>query len=85
MLWDAPQLDFSLRHPPTSWTANEFSLEHTRIHQAIRELSKNYGLFFFFRGSCFYCHGFAPVLKQFAMRYGINDNYNLIGLRWDIA
>jgi conjugal transfer pilus assembly protein TraF len=37
----------------------------------LRALAQTHGLYFFFRGDCPYCHVAAPLLKQFADRYGI--------------
>ena len=37
---------------------------------AIREVSKDHAIFFFFRGDCPYCHAYAPILEQFASRFG---------------
>lgn len=38
--------------------------------QLMLELSKSYGLYFFFRSNCAYCHVQAPMLKQFESKYG---------------
>lgn len=38
--------------------------------QTIKEMSSSYGLYFFFRGNCAYCHVLAPMLQQFAQKYG---------------
>ena len=38
--------------------------------QLMRELSQSYGLYFFFRQNCAYCHVQAPFLKQFEAKYG---------------
>jgi conjugal transfer pilus assembly protein TraF len=32
--------------------------------------SQEYGLFFFFRQNCTYCHNFAPIVKRFSQKYG---------------
>jgi conjugal transfer pilus assembly protein TraF len=38
--------------------------------QLIREMSQSWGLYFFFRSNCAYCHLQAPLLLQFAAKYG---------------
>jgi conjugal transfer pilus assembly protein TraF len=38
--------------------------------QTLREMSQSYGLYFFFRSNCAYCHVEAPMLKQFSRKYG---------------
>jgi conjugal transfer pilus assembly protein TraF len=38
--------------------------------QLLREMAQSYGLYFFFRRNCAYCHVQAPMLKQFQQKYG---------------
>lgn len=38
--------------------------------QLMREMAGSYGLYFFFRANCAYCHVQAPMLKQFEAKYG---------------
>jgi conjugal transfer pilus assembly protein TraF len=38
--------------------------------QTIRDMAQSYGLYFFFRSNCAYCHVQAPLLKQFEAKYG---------------
>lgn len=38
--------------------------------QLMREMAGSYGLYFFFRANCAYCHVQAPMLKQFETKYG---------------
>ena len=40
------------------------------LHQKIRRLAKETGLFFVFRKDCQFCHAFAPVVKEFSREYG---------------
>ena len=40
------------------------------LHQKLRRLAKETGLFFIFREDCKFCHAFAPVVKEFAQEYG---------------
>lgn len=66
-----PDLDHSLQFP-TSQIARHVYLDEQRKdrEQKIKSLSQNYGLFFFYRGNCPYCHVFAPIVKRFAEAYG---------------
>jgi conjugal transfer pilus assembly protein TraF len=72
-LWTYPQLDYSLAHP-TNQTAKHAYLdkERAKMESAIHMLSKTDGLFFFFKGSCPYCHQMAPLVKSFAEHYGFS-------------
>lgn len=69
-LWSTPGLDHRLVSPVGAGAylqADELGArQEARLHAA----SKRYGLLFFFRGSCGYCHRLAPVLKAFVQRYG---------------
>jgi conjugal transfer pilus assembly protein TraF len=40
--------------------------------RTLRALASTHGLYFFFRSDCPYCHNYAPLLKQFEMKYGIS-------------
>lgn len=39
-------------------------------NQLMQEMAQTYGLYFFFRSNCAYCHLQAPMLKQFEAKYG---------------
>ncbi len=43
--------------------------QHQRRAQKIRQLSQEYGLFFFFKKQCPYCEEFAPIVKSFSEKY----------------
>jgi conjugal transfer pilus assembly protein TraF len=44
-----------------------------------KRLASEYGLFFFFRKNCSYCHHFAPIVKRFADKY----NWSVLGISLD--
>ena len=70
VVYKNPELDRTLKHP-VSYNALHISKEETskEKRQKIRELSKEYGLMYFFRGDCKYCQGFSSVVKRFASKY----------------
>lgn len=71
-VWQDPNLDYSLQRPTTSLAIHQFQDQRKEAKAAaVAQVASTHGLFFFFRGSCPYCHKFAPVLKQFAETYGI--------------
>ena len=51
--------------------ANKIYLEEQRKKKAakIKQLSQEYGLFFFFKKQCPYCEAFAPIVKMFSDKY----------------
>ena len=63
-----PDLDHTLVTPVNQKARHvALDLEKERIHQTIKDLSKTYGLFFFFSGGCQFCHAFAHVAYTFEM------------------
>lgn len=54
---------------PTAQRAYD-SIQMQDRDQLLREMAQSYGLYFFFRRSCAYCHVQAPMLKQFQQKYG---------------
>lgn len=72
VIWQTPELDFAI-DKPTDNSARHlyYDLDKTVDERSIQALASEYGLFFFFRESCPYCHAFAPVLKNFENQYGI--------------
>lgn len=66
-----PALDESLVHPIDQNARHVYyDLKAKETKTRITALSKEYGLFFFFRQNCPYCHGFAPLVKRFSEKYG---------------
>ena len=68
----ANQLQNNLREEDNS--DNQFrkiyaQQEQIALEKDIKALSKDFGLFFLFKGGCPYCHQFAPIVKSFAAHY----------------
>lgn len=73
LLWHNPDLDYSLQHPTSQLAKQAYAdTELLQAESAVRSLAKTHGLFFFFKGSCPYCHRFAPILKHFAEYFGLS-------------
>jgi conjugal transfer pilus assembly protein TraF len=46
-------------------------VEQRKVRKAkLKALAQEYGLFYFFKGDCPYCHKFAPLVKNFAGEHG---------------
>lgn len=71
-LWTAPEYDYRLEKPVTTDAIMAVS-ERSVAEQDARlvEIADKYGLIFFMRSDCPYCHKFGPVLKGFAEKYGV--------------
>lgn len=66
-----PSLDETLIHPVDQNALPLYYAEQRHdLEKRIKGLSKEYGLFFFFRENCSYCHQFAPIVKRFSEKYG---------------
>ena len=66
-----PSLDETLQHPVDQNALHIYYAEQREsLAKRIKKLASEYGLFFFFRKNCPYCHHFAPVVKRFSQKYG---------------
>lgn len=72
VVWTNPTLDNTLRAPTGSAAYVRADADAEGLDQRLTDAAQSYGLMFFFRGSCPYCHRFAPVLQAFASRYGFS-------------
>jgi conjugal transfer pilus assembly protein TraF len=72
VLLNNPDLNYSLIHPTNSIGSQvDTDTQHVKEDQAIAQLAKQTGLFFFYHSTCPYCQRFAPILKNFSDHYGI--------------
>lgn len=73
VLWKTPSLDPMVSHPINS-IGNEvrYEIEAKGIEQALLNLNKDYGIFFFYSSTCIYCQRFSPIIKNLAERYQLN-------------
>ena len=69
-IWSNPSLDYSLVSPVGSSAYVKADQDAAADEQKLMQAAQQWGLVFFFRGTCPYCHKFAPLLKQFAEHYG---------------
>ncbi len=75
-----PALDETLFHPVDQNARHVYYAERNQeITKRIKALAQEYGLFFFFKGKCSYCHHFAPVVKHFAQKHG----WSVLGISMD--
>jgi conjugal transfer pilus assembly protein TraF len=71
--WATPSLDPTLHGRPVNATALEVFERQLQTERAgtVTSLGRDHVLFFFYRSDCPYCHAFAPILKAFEARHGI--------------
>lgn len=70
-VWQNSDLDYNVRNPTANFAQVEIKQERTRTNNSqVKDLSKNNGLIFFFRGDCQYCKIQAPILQMITRQYG---------------
>ena len=73
VVWQNPNLDYSLRRPVMNLAVHTYQDQRKQKEaQAVAAVAQTHGLFFFFKGSCPYCHAFGPILRRFSEMYGID-------------
>ncbi|MBF0315150.1 MAG: conjugal transfer protein TraF [Oligoflexia bacterium] len=69
-IWVNPEFDYSLEKPvATQAIVTQNERDFTNVEKELKKIAKDYGLIFFFKGSCPHCHSFSPLLKKFAEHY----------------
>ena len=68
-----PTLNPEIKNPTSQFVRQVKNDEEARRKkEVLSALSKSYGLFLFVSENCPYCKAFAPVVKEFANRYGFS-------------
>lgn len=72
-MWQNPELDYTLQRP-VSTLAKRAWIDNRKAEQeaALRNLSRRYGIFYFYAQSCGACDIFAPILRSLATSSGFN-------------
>jgi conjugal transfer pilus assembly protein TraF len=71
LVWKNPEFDYNQVRPSNPVALAAYSESYnTDRRDALREIARDYGLYFFVSGDCAYCHAMAPYLKRFAEAYG---------------
>jgi conjugal transfer pilus assembly protein TraF len=67
VIWTNPSLDYTFKHPVNN-LGNQVhrELRAKNTTEAVQSVHERYGIFFFFRSDCPYCHKYGPILKSFA-------------------
>jgi hypothetical protein len=67
-----PSLDYALTSPTGSAAYTAADRSAAESHRELLAAARHWGMVFFFRGTCPYCHRFAPLLARFAKQYGFH-------------
>lgn len=72
LIWQNPDLNYELKRPVNNAGIDTYNKDRQKRElQTIADLKKEWGIFFFFRSDCPYCHKMAPTLKMLSDTYGI--------------
>ena len=72
VIWANPELNYQLRNPSNNSAIQVRDVQRTRKEaETLASLVRDWGLYFFFRSDCPYCHRMAPTLKFLSEQYGI--------------
>ncbi len=72
VIWANPELNYGLHNPVNDSGIKVHDSERKKSEAStMAEIAKEWGLFFFFRSDCPYCHRLAPTLKMLSEHYGI--------------
>ena len=73
VVWQNPDVDYNTRSPTAAYAAldkkDEMAAAETRTVTSLAQ--QDYGLVFFYKSDCPYCHAEAPVLKELQSMYGM--------------
>lgn len=72
VVWKTPELNPAIKSPyATAGMNTKDSIDSQKRVKTVHELAQRYGIFFFFKSDCPYCHTMGPSLKHFSEKYGI--------------
>lgn len=72
VVWATPSVDYNNRSPTATFAQlSKKDLRRDAQAQVMGDLARDYGLMFFFRSDCPYCHQEAPVLRLLERQYGM--------------
>lgn len=72
VVWANPDLNYQLRNPVNNLGIQLRAAERSqREKDALKEISREWGLFFVFRADCPFCHRMGEALRQLSATYGI--------------
>jgi conjugal transfer pilus assembly protein TraF len=72
VVWNTPEVDYSLRHPTESMALQSFNYsERMRQEQSVKDAMQRYGVYFFMSSTCPYCKLEAQALKNLESMVGL--------------
>ena len=72
-LWQDPRLDYTLERPVSTLGKRAWIDQRKSDRDSVMsQLSRRYGVFYFYASSCGACDIFAPILKAVSAKYGLS-------------
>lgn len=72
VIWQNPDLNYELKRPVNNAAIATYNSNRKAAEmKTLDEINKEWGIFFFFRSDCPYCHRMSPTLKFLSDTYGI--------------
>jgi conjugal transfer pilus assembly protein TraF len=72
-VWATPEVDYNNKSPVITASRQNQSVRLNEARRSsVSDISKEYGLLFFARSDCPYCHDQAPILKLFERNFGMS-------------
>lgn len=72
VIWQNPELNYELKRPVNNAAIDTYNKERFKKEmQALDAIKKEWGIFFFFRSDCPFCHRMAPTLRFLSDAYGL--------------
>lgn len=66
-----PELNYEREYPTAQYARHvQEDQDRQQRESKIKNLSQEFGLFYFFSSNCKYCQGFSPIVKAFSAKYG---------------
>lgn len=71
-VWQNSEFDFNVQNPQANFAQTSIKYERElKKKQAVADIARDYGVFFFARSDCPYCKLQAPVLRELSRQFGI--------------
>lgn len=72
VIWQTPELNYELKRPVNTAGIDTYNKERRQAElKTLEQIKKDWGLFFFFRSDCPFCHRMAQTLKILTDMYGL--------------
>lgn len=72
VIWQNPDLNYENKRPVNNAAVASYNDARRDVERkTMDQIRKEWGIFFFFRSDCAYCHKLAPTVKFIAEQYGI--------------